>query len=217
MAVLASAILLEARGLLNDSSGAIYPDSPMLILLNKVHKELQTKLSARGIGTSKEISATITVAAGTVALGDGSGLPTNLLYPLELKERPSGSTDIFRDMTETVWEPSVVIGPYLTYWNWREEEIKFPGATTDREVQIRFVKSLGSITTTSSPIVILNSEQWLSQRLAATAALVIGQNATRAKALNDDLKELWNDLIATMVKRKQAIPVRRKRTRYRTQ
>jgi hypothetical protein len=103
----------------------------------------------------------------------------------------------------------------LRYWAWREEELKFPICTTDREVIIHFVQTIGSVTGVSSPILILNSQQWLAQRLASVASLVLGSNPSRAKALDEDLVGIWDDLRSTLVRRKQSIPVRRRRTRYR--
>jgi hypothetical protein len=83
MATLASDVLIEARGLLNDPSGAIYVTAPMLTLMNKVYRELQTKVSSFGVSTTKEIS-TVFLFAGTTYIGDGSNLP--LLYPLWVQD-----------------------------------------------------------------------------------------------------------------------------------
>ena len=216
MATLASDILTEARGLLNDPSGAIYLTTPMLPLMNKAYKELQTKVSALGIGVTKEVSTVVPVTAGTVRLGDGAGLPASLLYPISLQERALGSNENWIPMSEMDIEP--VVNPAqsrLIFWAWREDEIKFPAASTPRDVLIKYVQTLGAITATNSPILIINSQQWLAQRSAIIAALVIGSNPSRADALNKDLVDLWDDLRATLVRRKQIIPVRRRRTRYR--
>lgn len=208
-------VLAEARGLLNDPDGVIYASAPMVVLGNKAYQELQTKLSANGIGTTKEVSASIDVDAGTIFLGAGAGLPTDLLYPVSLQERNQDTEEEPTDMTEADWEPNISPGTRLQYWAWREDEIKFPEAATDREVIIRYVKTLGTISATTSTISILNSQQWLAQRLASLAARHLGHNPTRASSLDLDMVTLWDDLRATLVKRKQAIPVRRRRTRYR--
>lgn len=216
MATVANDVLVEARGLLNDPSGAIYVTAPMLTLMNKVYRELQTKVSSYGVSTTKEISAVVPVMKGTSSLGDGSGLPTSLLYPIWMKERNYLSADRFIEMSEMDFEP--IVNPptdKLLYWAWREDELKFPACTTDREVMIHFVQTLGAITALTSPILILNSQQWIAQRLAAVAASMLGSNPTRAKTLNDDLVSVWDDLRITLVRRKQSIPVRRRRTRYR--
>jgi len=217
MPLLASTVLTSARILLNDPTGAIFPDTPMYGLMDKTYKELQTRLNAIGVSTAKEItSPAIDVPPGTLALIEGALLPANLVYPVDLQERRDGGTDDdWVDMEEQEWGSTVVQSSSLRFWAWREEEIKFPGATVAREVKIKYIKSLGAITGAASTILILNSETWMAQRLASLAALLLGSNPTRASALNSDLATIWEDLKATLVKRKQAIPVRRRRTRYR--
>jgi hypothetical protein len=216
MAVIASTILTMARtALLNDPSGAIYPDAAMYPVMNLAYQQLQTRLAAMGLGPTKETFPAQTVTAGTVALGDGSGLPTNLLYPTEIGERAVGDTNPYKDMDEREWEPDIVIGTQLGFWTWREDEIKFPGATTNRQILIKGMKSLGSISAGNSAISVINCEAWLAQRTASIAALTVGNNASRAKALDNDLIGIWDDFKQGLVKRTQSIPVRRRRTRYR--
>lgn len=218
MALLASDVLIEVLGLLNDPSGAVYPSAQIYVLMNKAYREMQNKLSSYGIGTTKEISAVVPVLAGVLRLGDGAGLPADLLAPNDVKERALGSpaSVYFRDMIETDFDPSnLPAKDYLGSWTWREDEIKFTASTADREVLIRYTRSLGGITGAASPILILNSQQWLAQRTAIIAARAIGGNPSRADELAGDLVSLESDLIGPMVKRKQSIPVRRRRTKFR--
>ena len=219
MPLLASDVIKSARAMLNDPTGAIYADAPMFALMDKAYKELQTKLNAHGISTAKEVGTIIGISAGTTSLGEGFLLPTGLIYPISLEERREfGTDDDWVPMDEAEWEPNITRSTALRFWTWREDEIKFPGALHNREVRIRYVKSLGSITDQNSPIFVLNSETWLAQRLAALASLLLGSNPSRASALDNDLNRdggVWDDLKATFIKRKQAIPVRRRRTRYR--
>jgi hypothetical protein len=219
MPLLAGEVLITARAMLNDPTGAIYADTPMYALMNKAYKELQTKLNAHGISTAKEVGTIVGIIAGTTALTEGSLLPTGLIYPVTLQERREfGTDDDWVDMEETEWEPNLVRSTALRFWTWRNDEINFPGALNNREVKIRYVKSLGIILDQNSPITVINSETWLAQRLAALASLLLGSNPSRASALDNDLNRedgVWDDLKATFIKRKQAIPVRRRRTRYR--
>lgn len=220
MAVTFATPLAQARALLNDPTGAIFQDTPMIALGNKVYKELCLKLSALGVPTTKEVSSAIDVAIGTVSLFDGAGLPTDFLYPIRMYERLEGQllASDWVEMDEEEWLPTEVAQTTLRMWQWREESLQFIGATTAREVLIYYVKSLGSITATSSTLGILNSTEWIAQRLAALAALTLGANPTRAMALDMDLTKeggIWDDLRGTMVKKMQSLPVRRRRTRYR--
>lgn len=219
MPLLASQVLQTARAMLNDPSGAIYADAPMYALMDKAYKELQTKLNAIGVSTAKEVGTVLNIPAGVTALQEGSLLPTGLVYPVSLEERPEGaSDDSWAPMDETEWDEVLTRSTALRFWSWREDEIKFPGATTNRDVRMKYVKSLGSITDQNSIIAVINSETWMAQRLAALASLLLGSNPSRASALDQDLNRdhgVWDDLKATLVKRRQAIPVRRRRTRYR--
>jgi hypothetical protein len=118
-------------------------------------------------------------------------------------------------MTETDWEPTAIPTNRLNYWNWREEEIKFLGATVNREVRIRYMKGLTRITATTTPVTILNSTTFLGARCATIAAFVIGNNPARATALSDDAGSALSDLLAILVKRGQGLPVRRRVNRFR--
>lgn len=219
MALLTSTVLTGARDLLNDPSGAIYPDAPMFRLINKAYRELQVKLTTFGISTTKEIFTTVPVNAGVTSLSDGAGLPSDILYPIKLLERARSSTEQWKEMAETDFEPqNLTPSQFLNFWTWREDEIKFPAATTNRDVQIQGIKSLGTLSSGTSPILIIGSDLWLAQRAAAIAAMVIGANPSRAQALQMDLDRnggVWDDLKIILVRRKQNVPVRRRRTRYR--
>jgi hypothetical protein len=187
----------------------------MVSMGNKAYMELQTKVSALGIGTTKEVSAPIPVDAGVTSLRAGAGLPADLLYPKFLQERGRDSTDNWIDMKETDWEPNNKPKDRLECWSWREDELKFPECAIDRDILLRYAKTLGDITGLNSPILIINSQQWLACRLASLASRFLGSNPGRADALSGELMGIWDDFRITLVKRRQSIPVRRKRTRYR--
>jgi len=217
MAVLASQILSGVKPLLNDPQGIIYSDGALLPLLSKAYRELQTRLARAGMGATKEVAERIPVTAGTVYLGDGSGLPLGFLYPIEVKEGSSGARlQDFAPMEERNWEPTMQQVSELRVWCWREEQIKFVGATQDRDVYIRYMKGLAPISDVNVPIQILGSELFLESRTASIAAAVLGENYTRAQVLNSDAEQWYDVLVGTLVKRGQRMPVRRMRTRYRT-
>jgi hypothetical protein len=218
MALVTNTVLTEIKGLLNDPSGSIYPDQALIPLLQKSYRELQVKLNALGISTSKEVIGTTVLLVGTKILGDGAGLPTDLIYPIELGERLMGSENKFAPMEEREWDMDATPGNELGVWVWREETLHFIGANTDRQIMIRYVKSLPALADVTSPVLINDSQTWLAQRTAAIASLLLGHNPSRAEALITDLYGFngpWEDLKATKVKRLQNIPVRRRRTRWR--
>lgn len=216
MSVTAAQPLAEAQVLLNDPSKINYTDAKLIPLMQKAYAELQTKMMLNGLPVMKEqTSAPIDVAANVAALSDGAGLPSDLIYPIEVSERGDGSTGLFSEMTEQEWEPNLNPGPELLYWNWREEEIKFLPATTAREVRIRYMKGLTRITATSTVLGVNNSTTFLAARTAALAAWVIGRNQTHAATLQEDAKDALDDLIAVLAKRSQGLGIRRRVSRFR--
>lgn len=215
MPTLASESLIEAQALLHDSSGVLYTNAKLIPLMQKAYRELQLKMQLNGLPVMKEKSTVITVSAGTTRLGDGAGLPADFVLPIDLEERAPGSTELWSPMTELAWEPNLSPGPSLVYWNFREEEVKFLGATADREVRMTYQKGLTRITSDQTPIAILNSTTYLASRTAAIAAYVLGENPTRSEALNGDAGQAMHELIALLVKRQQGLPVRRRVNRYR--
>ncbi len=218
MAVTAAEALAECKVLLNDPSGNIYPDDRLLPLMQKAYRELQTKLLLNGLAVAKEytLGTPIPVPIGTTQLGDGTGLPTDIVYPIEMWERAQGQTgSLFVEMTERAWEPEAKPGGSLIYWAWREEEIKFLGATTAREVRLKYMQGLTKITAATSVIEVNNATSWLAARTAAIAAFVLGSNPTRAEGLNGDAGQALEDLLRYLVKRQQGLPVRRRVNAYR--
>lgn len=215
MAYTAQDPLTEAKVLLNDPSGHVYADDKLLPLMQKAYRELQLKMQLNGLATMKEISANLTVTAGTTSLGDGSGLPSDFVLPIDLEERASGSSLKFESMEETTWEPNITPGVSLRFWNFREEQVKFPAALGNREVRMKYQKGLTRITATTTPIQIIGAETFLASRTAAIAAMVLGENPSRAEAINGDAAGALFDLIALLVKQNQALPIRRRVNRYR--
>jgi len=214
MATTAAAAITLAQSLLHDSAGISYTTAKLLPLLAKAYRELQVKLTKAGISTAREASTSQTVLANVVALTDGAGLPNNFLYPVELKER-GNTSEQWSTMTEYNWEPDFERATTLRYYSFREEQIHFVGATTDRLLYMKYWKSLTPITADTTPLEIADSDIYLASRTAAIAALVLGENPTRATALNQDAQLLWEDLKGIRVKGRQSMPVRRRVNRYR--
>src|SRR5690606_2389933 len=103
---------------------------------------------------------------------------------------------------------------HLRVWTWREEQIYFLGATMDREIRIRYVKSLDALTL-GSTVAITNALTVLAARTAALAARHIGENPTRASELDADAAFNLDTFIVTSIRQNQGLPTRRRRSRYR--
>lgn len=210
----ASTVLTIARGLLNDPDpGAIYTDTKLIPLLDLSSRELQLMLFGIDSVELEEISALLTVPANTTKLNDVAGYPTDLLEPVRLAERASGSTDFFSPMQPTDWEPDLIPDNWIKYWVWRESELKINPSTSVQQVKLFYLKSLGIITSPGSTIPIPQSEVWLAYKTAETAARVIGENPSRATSLTPERLQAQNAIMGNQVKNGQISPARHRKRR----
>jgi len=208
----AQQVIEESQGLLNDLPGTFYTFDSLLPYLNKAYRELQDYYNLHGLKTTVEVSSLLLVPANAESL---TNPPADMLRPITLSERTPGSTENFVEMDERNWEPDEKPTTHLRIWTWREETVFFLRATADRELRIRYVKSLAAIAGAGSFIGITNSKSALSARTAALGARYIGENPTRADELDSETGRALDRLIVTAIRQSQGLPTRRRRTRYR--
>jgi hypothetical protein len=202
-----SEVLLDAAALLNDIPQANgWSNDVLLPHFRKAFKELVKKYETTGAPILNEVSVLTTVTAGTTSLST----ITDIRIPLTLWERASGSSDTFTLMEETTWEPETDQSTELLYWSWREGAIVFLGATTNRQVKLKYIKTVEAPASYNSTLVFPEADVFLAARTAAIAAALSGGNLERAKALNDDAKEAMDELLNSQAQAQQGIPFRRK-------
>jgi len=204
--MLVSEVVADAAALMNDVPRAIWTDAVLLPYYQKAHRELVEVLENHSVPILKETSALTTVVAAATSITT----ITDIRVPLKLWERASGSTDLFGSMTETEWEPEIDLTSELRYWSWRENVIVFPGATTDRQVKLQYIKTLDAPSSVNASVTVPEARIFLSARTAAICAALAGGNFERAAALDSDAQEaLWRT-INSMVKTMQGLPARRR-------
>lgn len=164
----AQAALDSARVYLNDVGSQIWDNNTLLPYLKEAHKDLLLVLWLNDIPVIKEISSTpINVAA----LGITITVPTDLLEPIEIKERTQGSSEDWILMREMDYIPvGITQETTLRYWSWREEVLNLIGATTAREVIIKYWKSLSELSSANSNLGFTLAEAFLGPQAAGYAA-----------------------------------------------
>ena len=207
MATTAGDVIDLAASLLNDVDQALFTDTKLLPFVKKAYSELGVELHNNGAPLLNEVSGVIDVPANSTDLGTDQ--PDDIVIPVRLRERAS-SDNVFQDMIEQYWEPDDEPGPNLIYWSWREEEIKFLGATQDRQVIIYYRKAPTAVDGRSSSIGYANAINFLSPRTAALAARFIGNNPKRGDELDIDAGINLEKLISRTVKGTQSNTARRK-------
>lgn len=172
------------RAMLNDQQGAWATDTFLMPFVAAAYRKVQAKLANTGQTTFIADEVLLVVPAigaidpsAQVSITDATAppnqLPTDLIAPSKLWERPNLSVESFTemiDMTEHDGLPSEPQGQTLIYWEWRSDGIYFLGALQDTQIRLRYVKQLADPTSASSQILIRNSINATAYITAALAA-----------------------------------------------
>lgn len=214
MAALAPAttfqVLESARIHLNDEMGLLWPDNRLLPKFQEAHRELKNELILNGIPVIHEVSVILTVVAGISDLTTIANYPSDLLIPINLKERQVGGQLVdFTDMTQVNFLPDVQSDITLNSWTWLNEKILVSAATQNNEVQIRYTREMTVPIQVNDNIGVLLGESFLSYRTSALAALSV-KDYDQATALDLIAKDNLQNVIAFNVKGLQNIPARRR-------
>lgn len=199
-----------ARSLLNDSGGTLWTNTILLPFLQQAHRELQVKLQLAGIPVINYQTAALTVAIGATSLNASAGFPTNLIEPIQLKERRVGELlQDFQDMTECQFIPDVEQTDRLTYWAWIGETIQLLGATSANEVQLRYKGGLTVPSAANSALGFLYAENYLGYRTAALAGNSVA-NETGYQQWSMEADKCFDEVKRMNIKGQQNLPARRR-------
>jgi len=125
------------RSLLNDTQGNLFTDAVLLPYANSAYRKLQRALGNAGGGgfIQDDVLLVVTAIAQTdtslqVAITDATAppnqLPTDLLVPLKIWERPNGSAQDFLEMVDLTRHgglPSRAQDLTLGVWEWRGRDL----------------------------------------------------------------------------------------------
>ena len=210
------------RSLLNDAQGNLFTDAVLLPYVNSAYRKMQRALgNAGGSGFLTEIATLIVTAVTTpdaslqVSITDSTPppnqLPTDLLVPDKLWERPNGSTDDFLEMVDLTQHgglPSRIQDVTLSVWEWRADGIYFLGATQDTQIRLRYLKAYPDLTDATSPVLVRNAQEAIAYAAAALAAWARG--SPLAEKWDDAAADAIEDLIGAAVRREQQSARRRR-------
>lgn len=218
----AGQITALCRSLLNDAAGNLFTDTVLLPYVNAAYRKVQCALENIGAGVSIEDSVELVVAKVStpdtslqVSITDATAppnqLPTDLLLPLKLWERPNGSTDEFTEMVDLTLHgglPSRVQGDTLSVWESRADGLYFIGATQDTEIRLRYMRALPDLVDASSVILIRGAIEFLAYAAAGLAALARG--SPLAAQWDAAATDALDDLLTKMARREQQSTRRRR-------
>jgi hypothetical protein len=209
MSIPASTIIASMGVMLNDVAQNLYTNTVLIPHIQQAVLELQDECVSNSVQllqaeTSEEHVVAIT---GTVLPTP----PTDMLVPIELFERPWGSTNIedFEPMVHKEWLPDEAQDTTLRWWVYQRDAIAFLGATTDRGVKMHYWKLITNISGSSDPIPTIKAQNFLAFRGASMAARFVGENDTRADYLDSMAQMALDKFLTISVKAVQDQPARR--------
>lgn len=215
--MIASEVMDGSAALLNDTALSVFTYTAQIPYLNIALDELQEELELNNVPITSETASIITIVAGIDGIGGGNGqpdLPPNLIEPINLFERTSGSQFSFLQMKKTEFLPmNQVSTAFLIYWSWEGDTIHFipGGATGDVDIEIHYVKSVfKKIATSNDEIAYNRAKSFLTYRNAALCAEFIGENKTRSDELNGFCGLALSRALGIATKGRQSITTRRK-------
>jgi hypothetical protein len=210
------------RSLLNDAAGNLFTDGVLLPYANAAYRKVQRALANVQSGTllSDDVLLVVPAVAAidsslqvsiTDATAPPNQLPTDLLVPVKLWERPNGSCDDFVEMTDLTNHgglPSQAQDVNLIYWEWRTDGLYFIGATQDTQIRLRYEAAFQCLVDATSPVLIRNAQEAIAYFTAAMASAARG--APQAARWDEAGADALEDLLVRTTQREQYTGRRRR-------
>ncbi len=203
-------VMNTSASLLNDSARTMYSYAVQLPYLKMAQQELEQQLNLNEVPLNLISEYESVVLAGALSLS----LPTSFFLPIQLFERNNGATldSDYYLMGEVTDVNALGLDPVssLGIWDYRHNCINFVGATTNREVRMRYWRQLNLIVDEGSIESQAGANNYLSFRTAALCARFIMADTMRADSLDSQAGMSLEILTSLLVKNHQNLRVRRK-------
>jgi hypothetical protein len=153
------------------SAGDVFTDPVLIPFLNSGYRQLQYELANNGIETFIKdnvvftltpvvaVDPSVQVTLSDSGYNDGTNnynppqLPTDMLVPLRLWERQTGSTELWIPMQQRKdGLPGENQQQRLRYWEWRTDGLVFLGATQSEDIRVRYESFLPDVVQGTDPI-----------------------------------------------------------------
>lgn len=202
--------------LMNDAAKASYTYAAMLPYLNMAVAKLLEELERNNVPATDETAEYITVLAGQTKVmpsgsAEGPHYPSDLVDIRKLSERLLGTSDTFIIMNPQNFLNERALTTALIDYSWRGQEIKFIGATTDREIKLDYVREIVHTVNDEKGIIgVINSKSYLAFKGAALCAEFIDENMERAQVLEGEAEKSLDNILGIAAKGQQKITTRRR-------
>lgn len=214
-------ILDMTASLMNDTKKSKFTHKATLPYFNMSLRALQEEFELNNIPATDEVSAAIPVDANIsriAATGTIPVYPSNLIEIRQLWESPRGLNQWTpmdrKDFISHYLENNTQISQFII-WAWIDNEIKLIPADANNDLKLDYIKSLFSTITdfnfdTDLGVKYRTIFNYLGFKTAAYCSMFIGENPTRAVALNDEANSSLVKSLGISIKGQQTIGVRRR-------
>jgi len=212
----AGEVMDRSAALMNDPAKTDYTYAAQLVYLNMAIDELVESLEESNASSTNSTSAVILLPVGKNKLtpiesAEVPHYPMDLIEIQSVGERTAGSNDTFATLGRRDFLQAFPVGQSLLYWVWERNEIKFNtnGALGPREVQLNYIaQSISQAEDEYSVIGTINARSFLSYKTAAFCAMFIGENESRATALEEQASRALERITGINNKGRQQISTR---------
>lgn len=183
------------RSLLGDSSTDVWTDAILLPFIARAYRKCARVLRATGMGVMRKESTAISLLSTDTALTRGVAplFPADMLRPIEIREKPTGSTTYTVMRCQQGFLTDAAATPAREYWDWREDKIVFRASTVAATVQLQYEAELTALAGNGSTIEIPDALDAVSLFAAAYVSQSRDEQAISAKYIDmamDDLSQI---------------------------
>jgi len=199
--------------------GDVFTDTVLLPLLNKAYRKVQRRLLKAGSKTMTGDAELGTLTAGGTDLTDTSTpqLPADFVAPREIFEKEEAAGRYVNMGPPLDVLPDIAQGPRLVYWTWREEGIFFIGATANRDLRLRYYRTISDLVSADSQIAIRGGGDAVASACAAIAAGSKDAVGTSLQFLTGVFEDDMTELLSLQASAGQYQTIRRRRYTSRPQ
>lgn len=195
--------MTRAAAHLNDANQLVYTSTVLLPFLNMAIDEVDEELAIYEISPLKKDSLTIEVDSGDTQLDE---MPTDFVEAITLYERPLGSSGEWREVSEVreIYNNYAVnTNTEILQWSVRGSTILINPPSSDREVQLDYIRGLTEAAGAVTTIDIEVSRRLLALLTARNAARDLGNSPTKANSFEADIARARDRLTRRLQKNSQ--------------
>jgi len=195
----------------NQPGSRQFTDPEIKEFINQALATIQMGLQSHGVRDIRaEATITLTALATSLTTATTPALPTGFASPIRLWEK---NGDLWQDMYQVKdhLPQNAIQGERLIWWEWRDQGIRFVGATKNVDIKIHYRMNVTDVAYPTDTISLSNLTAVVVNKASALAATIAGLST--AQYFEDQYRLLFDQYLGIDAKHGQATGFRRKRRR----